>query len=158
MRDNHGLARTRAVNCLVLNMARIVPCSLGMKIRHLVFAPAVSAIVLVSACASSPTPTARVASAEAAIRAADESGAKNTPNAALHLHYAEQQRVEAQRLMRKGDNEQAAMQFRRAEADANLALALAHEAEARHAAQNATDALGPERGGVEKNNLSERSR
>lgn len=105
---------------------------------------ATSSLALIGACGSSPTPVARVASAEAAIRAAGESGAKQVPDAALHLHYAEQQRTEGQRLLNAGDNEQAAMQFRRAEADANLAVALAHQSAAQDTAQGATGAIGPD--------------
>ena len=99
------------------------------------------AALLIAGCGAAAVPTARIVSAEAAIRAAQESGAANTPNAALHLHYAELAKVEAQRLASNGDNDRAVMQFRRAEADANLALALRREAEAQHGAQTATETL-----------------
>ena len=99
------------------------------------------AALLAVGCGAAPVPTARIVSAEAAIRAAQEAGAQGTPNAALHLHYAELAKVEAQRLIAVGEYDRAVMQFRRAEADANLALALRREAEAQHAAQVANEAL-----------------
>ena len=97
--------------------------------------------LLLAGCGAAVVPSDRIASAEAAIRAAREGGANGTPNAALHLHYAELAKVEAQRLATDGDGAGAAMQFRRAEADANLALALTREATAQRAAQGATDTL-----------------
>ena len=77
------------------------------------------------------------------MRSAQDSGATHTPNAALHLHYADMERQEAQRLMSDHDNERAAMQLRRAEADANLALALSREASVAQAAQAAGDPSTP---------------
>ncbi len=97
--------------------------------------------LLLIGCGAATVPAVRVAAAEAAIRSARESGATNTPGAALHLHYAELAQVEAARLARAGDGAPAAMQYRRAEADANLALALGREAEAQRNIQGANDAL-----------------
>ena len=77
-------------------------------------------------------PSARIASAQAAIRAAQEVGATRDPRATLHLRLAQEQFDDAQRLVREEDYEPATMLLRRSEADAELALALArqHRAEA----------------------------
>lgn len=95
----------------------------------------VGALVVLAGCASSGVPTNRVASTEAAIRAAQVTGVANAPDAALYLHYAELERGEAQRFMSNGDNDRAIGQFRRAEADANLAIALSRAATAERSEQ-----------------------
>jgi 5'-3' exonuclease len=96
------------------------------------------------ACASSPQPTERLASAQAAVRAAKEVGAKEVPQAQLHTQLAEEQVVQANKLIKDGDNERAEMILRRATADAELAVALAREAESQRQAQAAESELGPQ--------------
>jgi len=86
---------------------------------------------VVSACASYPVPNAKVASSEAAIRAADETGARNVPQAALHLKLAEEQLQTGKKLMADEENERADFVLRRAQADAELAIALSHTQESR---------------------------
>ena len=88
------------------------------------------------ACGSSPPPTARYASTSASIRAAHEVGAEKVPDAQLHLAMAEDQLNQAKRLMNDGDNEKAAWLLARAQSDADLAVALAREADTRAAADN----------------------
>lgn len=100
-----------------------------------------SVAILLAGCGAAIVPSSQIASTEAAMRAAREGGAANTPSAALHLHYAELEKAEAQRLATDGNGDSAVLQFRRAEADANLALALSREADALHTAQAASDSL-----------------
>ncbi len=86
----------------------------------------IAAVGLV-ACASTPPPHDRQASSEAAIRAAKEIGAAQVPQAALHLKFAQEWLDKAKAQMREGDNAEASYTLLRAQADAELALALARE-------------------------------
>src|SRR5262245_57931649 len=79
------------------------------------------------ACATAPPPNERVATSEAAIRGAREVGAEQVPQAALHLKLAQEAVQKAKGLMQDGDNAEAAFVLLRAQADAELALALARE-------------------------------
>jgi hypothetical protein len=96
------------------------------------------------ACAGYPQPTERLATAQAAVRAAKEVGAKDVPQAQLHTQLAEEQVQQAQRLIEDGDNERAELILRRATADAEMAVALAREAESQKQAEAAESALGPQ--------------
>jgi hypothetical protein len=87
------------------------------------------------ACASTPAPYERVASSEAAIRAAREVGSEQVPQASLHLKLAEESVQKAKAQIRDGDNNAAAFTLLRAQADAELALALARENKTRADAQ-----------------------
>ena len=58
-------------------------------------------------CSSYPVPNAKVASSEAAIRAAHETGSRDVPQAALHLKLAEEQLEQGKKLIRNNDNERA---------------------------------------------------
>ncbi len=89
---------------------------------------ALVSMMLATGCAGTRVPVAQLAAAEGAIRAAQETGAEGSPQAALHLHYARQERAEAQRWIDKDEPREAALILRRAEADANLAIALARQA------------------------------
>jgi len=91
-------------------------------------------LVGATACASAPVPAERLASAEATVRGATEIGAEATPQAALHLKMARDQIAEAKKSIAAGDTEQAAWALNRAQADAELALALARETEAKNRA------------------------
>jgi hypothetical protein len=90
-------------------------------------------------CASSPVPNAKVASSEAAIRAAQESGSRNVPQAALHLKLAEEQLQSAKGLIRDNDNARAGYVLMRTQADAELAIALSHVAVSNVQAGTAVD-------------------
>lgn len=96
------------------------------------------------ACAGAPQPTERLAGAHAAVRAAKEVGADNVPQAQLHTKLAEEQVVQANKLIEDGENERAEMVLRRATADAELAVALAREAESGRQATAAESELGPQ--------------
>src|SRR5262245_57302741 len=87
--------------------------------------------VIACACASAPVPAERLASAEAATRGATEVGAQTAPQAALHLKLARDQITQAKGLIEAGDNARAERVLMRAEADAELALAIAREGTAR---------------------------
>jgi len=93
----------------------------------------------VIACASAPAPYEREASWGAAIRAANEVGAAQVPQAALHLKLAQEQLDKAKAQMKDGDNAQAAYTLLRCQADAELALALARENKTRTDAQQVID-------------------
>jgi pyridoxal biosynthesis lyase PdxS len=87
--------------------------------------------LLAIGCASAPAPTEQIASSLAAVRGAEEAGALQVPEAALHMKLAEEQIEQAQALMSDDDNERAADLAVRAYQDAELAIALARENEAR---------------------------
>ena len=101
-------------------------------------------LVLIASCAlacgaSYPAPTQRMADAQSAERSAREVGAESQPKAELHLKLAQEQIAAANRLIADGDNERATFVLARAKADAELALALAREQNARTEAQRAVD-------------------
>lgn len=112
-----------------------------MKILTTSFVAGIGLMAL--ACGSTPQPTERLASAQAAVRAAKEVGAKDVPQAQLHTQLAEEQVQQAQKLIEDGDNERAEMVLRRAQADAELAVALSRENESQKQAQAAEAAMGP---------------
>ena len=87
--------------------------------------------LLAVGCASHPAPTQQVASSLAAVRGAEEAGALQVPEAALHMKLAEEQIEQAQALMSNGDNQRAEDLAVRAYQDAELAIALARENEAK---------------------------
>ena len=113
-----------------------------MKTLYTGFVAGIGLVVL--ACAGYPQPTERLANAQAAVRAAKEVGAKDVPQAQLHTQLAEEQVQQAQKLMEDGDNERAETILRRAQADAEMAVALAREAESQKQAEAAEQALGPQ--------------
>ena len=97
--------------------------------------------VLAAACGGAPKPEARLASSEGAIRGAQEAGAANVPQAALHMKLAEEQRAKAVELVKDGENHRASMLLARAEADAELAVALARAESAKGQAMKAQDTV-----------------
>lgn len=92
-------------------------------------------------CASFPPPAERLNTTEGAIRGAVEVGAEQIPRAALHLKLAQEQTEKARRLMEDEDNELADESLRRAQADAELAIAIARETQAVKKADEAEAAL-----------------
>jgi signal transduction histidine kinase len=83
----------------------------------------------VAACGGAPPPTDQLATSQAAIRGASEAGAEADPRAKKHLQLAERQLEEAKALIEDDDNEAALLMLQRAEADAELARALAKKSE-----------------------------
>jgi hypothetical protein len=82
-------------------------------------------------------PTEALVDSQVSIRAAEEAGAPQVPDAARHLALAKEQTRDATELLNDGKRDEAALYLQRAEADAELALALAKEAPARAEAQRA---------------------
>lgn len=102
-----------------------------MKKKNLTMSKRLTWIVaapLLWACGSSfPEPKQPMAEAEAAARSAREVGADSQPAAKLKVTLADEQIAEAKKRIADGDNERATYLLVRARADAELALALAHE-------------------------------
>ncbi len=90
-----------------------------------------------SACASAPT--TQLNESESALRAATEVGAPEVPEAAYHLKLAKDQIEEAKGLMdgNRGDKKDAKKLLTRAEADAELALAVARTEQLQEEAKRA---------------------
>jgi Domain of unknown function (DUF4398) len=87
-------------------------------------------------------PTERIAAAQGAIRAAKEVGGnKAPPGTLLHLRFAREGMRRARRLVADGDNTRAEWVLQCAEADAELALQLAREMQAKEAAQTVLDEI-----------------
>lgn len=94
--------------------------------------------VLLAACGGSAAPSERLITAESSIRGAIEIGANSTPpRAALHLQLAQEQVERAKRFIADGMNERAELALRQAQADAELAIALARNEEMRQKAEAA---------------------
>lgn len=89
-----------------------------------VFAVAVGAIAIGAGCATAPLSTE---AATSGIRAADEVGAGEVPQASLYLQLAREELAHAKELKESGDDDAAASMLARAEVDAELALALSRE-------------------------------
>lgn len=106
------------------------------KIGIMVFATAVAASAIVAGCTSVPL---RTDESTSGIRAAEEAGAAKIPQASLHLQLAKEELELAKGLAAKGEKEKAASMLKRAEADAELAVALsrgdAEKSEAQAAAE-----------------------
>lgn len=88
-----------------------------------------------------PEPRNQLTASEAALRAAEVAGAQNSPQSALHLKRAREQVDNAKALMQEGENERAEWVLRRAQADADLALSLAHEENQRKKAAEVKEEL-----------------
>ncbi len=95
--------------------------NMGVKAGSLLFA------AVIAGCASGPTFNQSSEASTSAIRAAEEVGAPNVPRASLHLQLAKEELADAKKLSEKGEKEQAVSLLMRAEADAELAVALSHE-------------------------------
>lgn len=98
--------------------------------RHLskagiaMLAGAVVAIVIVAGCAGAPL---RTQASTSGIRAAEEAGAAKLPQASLHLQLAKEELAHAKDMAANHDKDRARSMLSRAEADAELAVALSRE-------------------------------
>ena len=102
--------------------------------------PMLAALPLAWGCAASwPEPKQPMAEAESAARSAREVGADNQPAAKLKVSLADEQIQAAKAAIADGDNERATYLLVRARADAELALALAHEQNALNDKQKAVE-------------------
>ncbi len=96
-------------------------------------------LLLGTGCGGSPPPTDKLAQSVASVRAAEEVGAKTDPQAALHLKLAQEGLEQAKRLMADKENKRAELILMRADADAELAVALAKEANMKAEAEKAKE-------------------
>jgi hypothetical protein len=101
----------------------------------------VSSALLIVACGGAAIPQEQLTSSKATISVAQAEGAPNEPQAALHLKLAQEQVAKAEALIKDGDNEEAAQLIDRAQADADLAVALAKESKAKADAQQTIEQL-----------------
>jgi hypothetical protein len=90
------------------------------------FATAAVISALAVGCAQAPLRSTEASTS--GIRAAEEVGAPAVPRAALHLQLAKEELEHARGLAANGDKDQASSLLLRAEADAELAVALSREA------------------------------
>jgi len=93
--------------------------------RHVNMAMFVGSILLaavIAGCGSSPAVNKEASTS--AIRAAEEVGASKVPSASLYLQLAKEGLEKAKGLAAKGEKEQAESMLLRAQADAELAVAL----------------------------------
>jgi len=102
------------------------------------------------ACGGAPVPHDALTAAQAEVKGAEVGGATENPKAALHLKLAKDQIEVAQKQINDGDNEEAARTLDRAQADAELALALAKEAKAQGEAAEASEQVGKLRKEISK--------
>ena len=102
--------------------------------------PLLATAPLLCACtASFPATTQRMADAESAERSAREVGADSHPEAKLEVKLAEEQIARAKALIASGDNQRADYLLIRAKADAELALGLTREQNAKVETVKATE-------------------
>ena len=90
----------------------------------MVLAMAVVATAIIAGCAAKIP--LRTEASTSGISAAEEAGAANVPQASLHLQMAKEELELAKKLSAKGEKKEAASMLLRAEADAELAIALSH--------------------------------
>jgi hypothetical protein len=90
---------------------------------------------MMTACGGGAVSTQSLATAEAAVRAAEVGGAPEVPKAELHLKYARDQIAKAKKLAEDGEEEQSQRALERAVVDAELALGLARHEDARAEAE-----------------------
>jgi hypothetical protein len=93
------------------------------------------------ACGGAAVPQEQLTAAQAAIRAAEVGGAPNDPQAALLVKKCQEGVAEAKKLIEDGNNHRAEMVLMRAQADAELALALAQEITMKNEAAGAKKAV-----------------
>ena len=88
-------------------------------------------------CGGSSVPLDKLTDAKSTIRAAQEAGAQNEPQATLHLKMANDELAAARKAMDDKDNDRARLLLNQAQADADLSLALARGATEKASAQEA---------------------
>lgn len=95
---------------------------------------------------------ARMGTVEATIGGAEQMGPQADPQAALYLKLAREEMAAAKKLSDEGEDEKADRMLMRAQADAQLSLALSRQSQERTDAQSAVDqvrALRGSRGGTQ---------
>ena len=121
-----------------------------IKKRLIRTAAGVATACLAIGCGGSSQMAPEEADARASVLAAETVGAEGTPGASLHLELAREQIARAGELAEDGKSEAAQRMLARAELDAELAIALADQAQMREEAQEARDRI---RTLQEQNNL-----
>ncbi len=101
----------------------------------------VGLVVAGAGCGGAQPPTRAQSDAVAAVRSAEALDASATPASAYQLELARGEMQQADALIRQGRMEQARDVLERAKADAELAMALRREAQARDEAQDAHEHL-----------------
>ena len=100
----------------------------------------VAAALLGAGCAGTQVPpTQQMADVQSANRSATELGAERHPKAQLHLKLSNEEIRDAKTAMNDGDDETAGRLLTRAKADAELAVALTRESNAKNSAAKAVD-------------------
>jgi hypothetical protein len=102
------------------------------------FAGCVLFSAVIAGCGSSPVVVNQEPSMSA-IRAAEEVGASKVPSASLYLQLAKEELENAKVLATNSNKEQAELMLTRAQADAELAVALSHGDVAKTEATQALD-------------------
>ena len=100
---------------------------------------AIAFVSLVKCASTTASSEHAAATTEAPIRAAEELGANKVPEAALHLQLAKDETEQAKQLVKDGNKRRAQTMLMRAQADAELALALAREAPTKAEAEKAAE-------------------
>lgn len=92
-------------------------------------------------CGGAAVPQEQLTAAQAAVSAAQVGGAPNDPQAALLLKKCQDGIADAKKLIEDGKNHRAEMVLMKAQADAELALALAQEITMKSEAADAKKAV-----------------
>lgn len=92
-----------------------------------------------AACATARPPTESLAESMAAVRSAEELGAPRVPQAAAALKLAQDEVDRTRALMSDAQNGRARLMALRAASDADLAIALVREDQARRSAERAAE-------------------
>jgi hypothetical protein len=94
-------------------------------------------VAIFAACGGAAMPLDKLTDAKSTVRAAQEAGAQNTPQAELHLKMANDELATAQKAINDKDADRAQLLLNQAQADADLSLALARGSSDARAAQEA---------------------
>ena len=105
------------------------------KTAIMVFAMAAAIAAIAAGCAA----PLRTEASSSGIRAAEEVGAAKVPQASLHLQLAKEELDQAKGLAGSNEKERAVSMLSRAEADAELAVALSREDAEKAEARAAVD-------------------
>jgi Domain of unknown function (DUF4398) len=95
------------------------------------------ATLFATGCGSSAFPLDKLTDAKSTVRAAQEAGAQNDPQAELHLKMANDELAASQKALNDKDNDRARWLLNQAQSDADLSLAQAHGASDKQAASTA---------------------
>ena len=103
----------------------------NVTLRQILSFSMLAGAIVLPACGGAAVPRDQLTMAQAAVKGAEVGGANEEPKAALHLKLAREEISKANALINDGENEDAARMIARAQADADLSLALAKQAAAK---------------------------